>query len=297
MELRQLRYFLLVAEEKSFVKASRKTFVSQQAISKSIQNLEKELHGTLFMRNSMGAELTPLGMSLMKRAREITELVNLTFEEMNISQGCERKLIFLGIPYSILDLFNIETIFKFQEMNPTYGIHLSEMPDKVVESDVYYNYLDIGVVGGKGDFTNFDFRQLQRSRTHVAIQKDNPVSKAAKISLRDLKNETFISATKDYNVHDAFIHACMEAGFSPRIGQQSGNIELIRSLVAMGEGVYLCAENRLGMLRHPSIVLKPVEEDPPIFCSYILTRREKALSRHVREFLDYLTDTALLCPA
>ena len=94
-------------------------------------------------------------------------------------------------------------------------------------------------------------------------------------------------------MHDSFINACMDAGFSPRIGQQTGNIELIRSLVAMGEGVYLCAGNRLGMLAHPNIVLKPVEEDPPIFCIYILTRREKALPRHVRDFLGYLTDLAL----
>ena len=71
MELRQLRYFLVVADARSFVSAAEKLYISRQAISKSIAQLEEELNVELFMRDSSGAFLTPAGMMFYDRVRAI----------------------------------------------------------------------------------------------------------------------------------------------------------------------------------------------------------------------------------
>lgn len=71
MELRQLRYFLAVADARSFVAAAEKQFVSRQAISKSVAQLEEELNVELFMRDSGGAFLTPAGMMFYERVRTL----------------------------------------------------------------------------------------------------------------------------------------------------------------------------------------------------------------------------------
>lgn len=71
MELRQLRYFLAVADARSFVAAAEKQFVSRQAISKSVAQLEEELNVELFMRDSGGAFLTPAGMMFYERIRTL----------------------------------------------------------------------------------------------------------------------------------------------------------------------------------------------------------------------------------
>lgn len=78
MELRQLKYFLAVADARSFVSAAEKQFVSRQAISKSVAQLEEELNVELFMRDSSGAFLTPAGVMFYERARAVVmELDNL----------------------------------------------------------------------------------------------------------------------------------------------------------------------------------------------------------------------------
>jgi DNA-binding transcriptional LysR family regulator len=287
MELRQLKYFLLVAEEKSIVRAAKKAFISQQALSKSIQNLEAELHGTLFTRNNTGANLTPLGLVLAKRAEQIIKLVDLTLSELN-ARDDNKKTLYLGIPYSILDLLNIDKLFEFQTICPNHEIRIGEVADKVVEMDVYYNYLDIGIVGGKGDFMHFDVSLLRESETFIAMHRDNPLARKDVIRLRDLREEVFITATKDYNAHDAFIEACARVGFTPRIGQQSGNIELIKQLVQMNKGIYPCPDNRVYLMNSPEIALREIEEKPLIYAIYMLTRKGKTLSRAVATFRDYI---------
>ena len=71
MELRQLRYFLSVADTRSFVSAAGKLFISRQAISKAISQLESELNVELFMRDSNGAFLTPAGVMFYERVRTL----------------------------------------------------------------------------------------------------------------------------------------------------------------------------------------------------------------------------------
>lgn len=71
MELRQVRYFLAVADARSFVSAAEKLFVSRQAISKSVAQLEEELNVELFMRDSNGAFLTPAGVMFYDRVRTL----------------------------------------------------------------------------------------------------------------------------------------------------------------------------------------------------------------------------------
>lgn len=78
MELRQLRYFLSVADTRSFVSAANKLFISRQAISKAISQLESELQVELFMRDSNGAFLTPAGVLFYERVRVlVTEADNI----------------------------------------------------------------------------------------------------------------------------------------------------------------------------------------------------------------------------
>ena len=71
MELRQLRYFLAVADSRSFVSAAQALYISRQAISKAIAQLEEELRVRLFMRDSNGAFLTPAGIMFYDRVRPV----------------------------------------------------------------------------------------------------------------------------------------------------------------------------------------------------------------------------------
>ena len=82
MELRQLKYFLSVADARSFVRAAAEQYVSRQAISKAVSQLEEELHTDLFMRNSSGAFLTPAGVMFYERVRNAVMELDQLRQEM-----------------------------------------------------------------------------------------------------------------------------------------------------------------------------------------------------------------------
>lgn len=105
MELRQLKYFLSVADMRSFVSASNKLYISRQAISKAISQLESELNVELFMRDSNGAFLTPAGIMFYERVKTlVAELDNLS-EDM---KGCGTRFhqrIRLAFSIGIMSLY------------------------------------------------------------------------------------------------------------------------------------------------------------------------------------------------
>ena len=99
MELRQLKYFLAVADARSFVSAADTLFISRQAISKSVAQLEQELNVELFMRDSGGAFLTPAGMMFYERVRSLVmELDSVRSQMQSYGKRYQQRL---NIAFSI----------------------------------------------------------------------------------------------------------------------------------------------------------------------------------------------------
>ncbi len=117
MELRQLKYFLAVADARSFVKAAKELYVSRQAVSKSIALLESELQVELFMRDSSGAYLTPAGVHFYERARSsVLELGELQ-EEIRQYSSQFRQVIRVAFSLGTLQLFEpgLQAFLKSQD--------------------------------------------------------------------------------------------------------------------------------------------------------------------------------------
>ena len=121
MELRQLQYFLMVAQEQSFAKAAKKTYVSQQALSKSVLSLEQELGVPLFERLPHGVELTEYGQTLLKKAYRITNSVNEAVSEIHNMKDNVGRTIQLAITTGVEDTFQVKDLLRFQVFGPEHG--------------------------------------------------------------------------------------------------------------------------------------------------------------------------------
>lgn len=96
MELRELRYFLAVAQEQNISKAAEKLYISQPSLSKQMQNLEREIGQKLFERGSKRITLTDAGMLLRKRAREMIDLYNKTEAELSAPPADMSGVVYIG---------------------------------------------------------------------------------------------------------------------------------------------------------------------------------------------------------
>ncbi|MBR2047628.1 MAG: LysR family transcriptional regulator [Oscillospiraceae bacterium] len=105
MELRQLKYFLAVADHRSFISAANDLFLSRQAVSKAVSQLEQELGVELFMRDTSGAFLTPAGMSFYERIRGPVMELNQAKNEMQQYGPRYQQMIRAAFSVGTLSLF------------------------------------------------------------------------------------------------------------------------------------------------------------------------------------------------
>jgi DNA-binding transcriptional LysR family regulator len=290
MEIRQLYYFILIAEEKSFGRASKRAFVSQQALSKAIQNLEIELGVPLFERTKSGVELTPYGKVMLDKSIRITSIVDDTFQELSVIQKSAKKIIRLGIAFRVFEHIPADDMFKFQSENPEIEIDITEASDKTIENKIFREKFDIGCLSSAGDAVSFNHYLVKKSPTFVVMHKDYPLADRERLTIKDLKYENFLGPNDDYNAHNRLIDICREAGFVPNIKHLTSNILWIRQLLLLNKGIFLCGGHPDALLNHDEIIFRPLEDDPHIYAAYIITKKNRVLSKHAVRFLDYLIE-------
>ena len=290
MELRQLQYFLMVAQEQSFAKAAKKTYVSQQALSKSVLSLEQELGVPLFERLPHGVELTEYGQTLLKKAYRITNSVNEAVSEIHNMKDNVGRTIQLAITTGVEDTFQVKDLLRFQDIYPQYRISTIASTDREIERMMLSEKLELGILGARGDSTKLDFTCLRESATLLAVHKDNPLSQRASVCLEDLKEECFISGASDYYANNRMRAICNMLGFTPDVRHQTENITYIAQLVDNGQGIFLCPATSMESFDYANIRLVPIRDDPKIFSVHLATKKNHLLSAGAALFRDFILE-------
>lgn len=186
MELRQLRYFLAVADTRSFVNAANNLYVSRQAISKAIAQLEEELKVDLFMRNSNGAFLTPAGILFYDRVRsivmELGELGNEMQHYGNRSQPRLRVVFAAGIT----QLFELPLI-NFQTSQANVVVEYQEATEEQCISMLTEHKADVAICARRPQEGQFVSEELLSSRYGVLLRNREGVSEMESLELTDMK--------------------------------------------------------------------------------------------------------------
>ncbi|MGE7094229.1 LysR family transcriptional regulator [Lysinibacillus sp. NPDC048646] len=239
MELRDLKALMAVVEHGSFTKAASATFISQPTISKSIKKLEDTLHVELLNRSTRHVELTDAGNIVYKQGqkimRSVHDLHSLLDDLLNIKTGS----IKLGVPPLIGTLFFPEIASKFHKHYPEVHLELVERGAKLIGTLVENGEVDMGIVVLPTDDKKFMVQSFVEDQFFVFINEQHPLAWQDHILLQDLKNESFITFTEEFTLHDYVIQSCKSVGFTPIIGYKSSQWDLIVELVSSNLGVTL----------------------------------------------------------
>jgi LysR family nitrogen assimilation transcriptional regulator len=126
MDFRQLKYFTMVAEAKSFTRAAELLRLAQPALSSQVHKLEEELQEQLLIRHSRGIELTDAGRRLLSHARTILHQLDIAREDVRGAQGEPEGLIRVGMPRSVSEVLAVELIREAQARAPAISIRIVE---------------------------------------------------------------------------------------------------------------------------------------------------------------------------
>ncbi|MBR0962954.1 LysR family transcriptional regulator [Bradyrhizobium diazoefficiens] len=242
MELRQLRYFIAVAEEGHITRAADRLGIQQPPLSRLIKALENDLDVRLFVRKPRGVELTEAGLAFYREATQLIASVDNAVETTRSTARGERGRICVGVsPTGPFVPFVPEVIRTFRRTFPNVNLSLEERLSSELVELVRNGRIDVALLWtpraeGLASFPLVDDPLV------VALPSEHPLAQSSDkaISVKALAGETFIVyGRKDgFGLYAATIVACRTAGFSPRFGQESARLASALNLVAVGLGVF-----------------------------------------------------------
>jgi DNA-binding transcriptional LysR family regulator len=242
MDLRQLRYFIAVAEEKSFSRAAKRLHVSQPPLSTHVKSLERSLGVRLLDRNNRGAVLTPAGRMFYDEVRSVfRRLEQACIKARNAGQGDVGTLSvgFVSIAdYGILP----PALKRFRERFPNVDVELHELTTDAQIEEIRAGRLHLGIALGPVDEADLAFETVLLERLLLAVPTARRLFKAeGSVRLKAVSGESFIIPPRDVapGLFDVIVGECRANGFAPRISQHARQMQTVIGLVASGMGIAL----------------------------------------------------------
>lgn len=265
MELKQLRYFVTVAEEGHITRAAERLGMQQPPLSAQIKAIESGLQVQLFKRKPRGVELTEAGRELLREGRDILARVERALQRTRRTARGEMGSLCVAIaPTAPFHKLVPRSIRNFRKAFPLVALTIEEGLSNEVAAGLTNQRIDVAFVRNSSihaeDLTTIPLLEepmvLALSSRHAAV-KATPLSQP--VALSHLSEEPFILiGPAGTGLHDETISACRGAGYSPRIGQQAPRITSALGLVAAEMGVVLVPES-LKALKMDGIVYRNVK--------------------------------------
>lgn len=246
MEIRWIEAFVAVAEELHFGRAAARLRLAQSPLSQTIRKLERELGTTLFDRSTRSVALTPAGKAFLPHAHRVFEELELGRQSTRATDGVVYGTVSIGFS-GALNHHTLSPLTRAVRQRYS-GVTLS-LTGRVMTrggvEQVERGGLDIAFVGLPTDPSPVRTRLVASEPLGVVLPVDHPLATESSIDLADTADEDFITTPESAGstLQQVATHACMRAGFRPRIVQEVTDPFLILTLVSAGVGIALMASS------------------------------------------------------
>lgn len=238
MDLRQLSYFIAVAEEGQFTRGAARVAVAQPAVSSQIRGLERELGEALFVRGQRAVSLTEAGEALLPHARAALAAAQRGRDSIASLRGMLHGRLRVGVSKP-LDPRLVEALGSFHRAHPAIEVVLSEQHNEPLLRAVADGEIDAAVVGmpQRALAPQIAWREVAVEPLVVAVGLGDPLSGQRTVTLAQLRDRPMITLPHGSGLRSVLETACRHAGFAPRISAETGELDSLLKLAAEGLGV------------------------------------------------------------
>lgn len=277
MELRQMRYFVAVAEELHFGRAAERTHVAQPALSKQVRNLERELGVELFDRSERRVKLTNAGSAFLEKAYAVLEGIGEA--EAAAVRTARGEVGRLSVGFTGYTLYGVlpEAVRAFGARFPGVELSMHEGCTRTVSEGLLNGRFDVGLLHppvAEEAGNALALETVASESLIVALPEEHPLSGQAEIPVADLADDPFVLCPRNNGPHhhDAIVAVCRAAGFGPRVANEAGKPQTAIGLVAGGVGVSLVWES-MGNLKRPGVAYARLAGPTPRLETAVAWRR------------------------
>jgi DNA-binding transcriptional LysR family regulator len=263
MELRQLKYFVEVAEQLHYGKAAEQLFISQPAISQQIKNLEENMGVELFdaniRKNYRKVKLTPAGEYFYKEAQKLLQQAQ-SLKENTQRIASENKTVRLGVYKALLKERIVEYLADFRQSNPLAEVSISEYENyHEVQTAIANREIDKGLTLLPISQDAIRYEILKKGSLSLIMSKQHPKA-FQKIDIEQvLRTEKWIELSPKFHpVYKAIEEQCHKLGFQRQIVQEVSSLNLLISLVSLNNGIAF-APSLFDFSTEPNVVAKSLE--------------------------------------
>jgi len=244
MELRQLAYFVAVAEEANFTRAAARVHISQSGVSAQIRQLEQDLGATLFDRSGRTATLTAAGAAALDEARatlRASAAVRAAVDDVNqLLRG--RLVVGMVTACTVTPLF--DALAAFHARHPGIEVELLEDASEQLVADLRRGVIDLALVGAAGaPPPGLDSLTIISEALVAAVAADHPLAKRRRVTVGELGDHSIISLPVGTGIRAVFDQACAERGVVPDIALQASAPDAVADLAERGLGVAILSQS------------------------------------------------------
>jgi DNA-binding transcriptional LysR family regulator len=277
MELRKLRYFVVLAEELHFGRAARRLHITQPPLSMAIQSLEQELGVRLFERAPRRVTLTHAGTVFLDQARS---LLARTEDAIELARAADRGEVGrLRVAFMSASIYTLlpPLLRDFAARFPAVKLELRElaMPQQITL--LRNGEIDVGFVRPPVEDAELDSETVLRESLVVALPRGHPLARLRRIPARRLAAEPFVMFQRQPGLvlHHLVLRYCLQHGFTPRAAQEATQSHAVVGLVSAGIGVALVPAS-VQSTRMRGVEYRPLQEKSPPVLTVLAWRRDDA---------------------
>lgn len=289
MELRQLRYFIKVAETLNFSVASRELSITQSTLSQQIGQLEKELSQQLFQRNSHEVLLTEAGETLLPYARETVNNADLCFQRLKDLENLDTGELNIGVTFSFSYIM-AETLIVFLKKYPRVKLNVVYLPMTDLMERLLRHELDLVLAFRPTEKNDkIESHVLFNNRLAAIVNKNHPLALKKTVTLTDLQPYDLALPTRGLQARNAFNRLIEGKGLHYQIKVEMNNVDMLFKVIRESNYVTILSESTVIEEQGLRAVPLDVQDNDMEGCVHLL--KNAYIKKSAQEFIKMLTQS------
>ncbi|MCU7766914.1 LysR family transcriptional regulator [Priestia megaterium] len=284
MDIKQLIYFLTIAEEGNISKAAERLHMAQPPLSQQLKLLEEELGVILFERNTRRMQITDAGQLLQNRAQQIIELMEKTSKELNDLKEGSQGILSIGTISSAGETLVPIMVQNFHKVYPGVDFRIKESSTFEILELVKRGVVEIGVIRTPFNLETFDYISLPEEPMVAAALHSLLDTSKIFLHLDELKGKPLLFHNRYANNIE---EACKKSGFAPKVKCRIDDTRTMLNWASAGMGIALIPRDMRALIPDSNLRFIEIKEETLATKIIIIWRKNHYLSTPARHFLEF----------
>ncbi|TZE81900.1 LysR family transcriptional regulator [Calorimonas adulescens] len=288
MDITSLRYFIKVCQNHSFTKTAKELFITQQALSKRINNLEKEIGAPLFIRNSNGVDLTDFGKYILPKTEALVKYFDDFVFDISSNVDKQKEKLKIGFAPGTLQVLGAKEIVEFEKEFCDIEIDIFEYSDVECELNVLNGSLDLALTVKPKDEKKFKYYHLIKENLIAIVNKNNPLASKKSVKFEDLKNEKFILLDDTFRIQLVLMDHFNRAGFIPNVYFKfNHDLNAAYDFVESNKGIFVFVDKLTHVEKYNNICCIPIDAPTVFWDAGFIVKKDAKISNATKRFMNY----------